>query len=90
MAVDRTATARAIHELLRAVGYDPDHDAELRDTPTRVAEAFARDLLSGRDVDLEALVEQGAMPRQERCVVPRSSAPTGLFSFPSSRKTALA
>ena len=34
--------------------------------------------------------EPGAKPRQGRAVVPRSSAPTGRFSFPSSRKTALA
>src|SRR5271165_1545655 len=34
--------------------------------------------------------EPAAKPRQERAVVPRSSAPTGRFSFPSSKKTALA
>jgi len=33
--------------------------------------------------------EPGAMPRHERPVVPRSSAPTGVLSFPSRRKTAL-
>ena len=65
MGVDRDATARAVRDLLRALGYDPDRDAQLRETPASVAEAFARDLLCGREVDLDALVEQGAMARAE-------------------------
>jgi GTP cyclohydrolase I len=61
MTMDRDAAARAVRDLLRALGYDPDADPALRDTPERVADAWANELLSGRNVDLEALVRAGVV-----------------------------
>lgn len=51
MSVDRGRIARAVREILEAVGEDPGREG-LRDTPARVAEMYA-DLLSGigRDPD---------------------------------------
>lgn len=63
MAMDRDAAMRAVRELLVALGYDVDADPALRDTPARVADAWSGELLSGRDVDLEALVLRSAFPR---------------------------
>jgi GTP cyclohydrolase IA len=59
MAIDRAAAERAVEALLRAIGHDPRGDPELADTPARVVEAFANDLLSGEDVDVRALLEAG-------------------------------
>jgi GTP cyclohydrolase IA len=59
MAVDRAAAAGAIAAFLRALGHDPMRDPELEQTPERVTEAFADDLLSGYDVDVEALISAG-------------------------------
>ncbi len=60
MAVDRVAAARAIREFLQALGFDPRQHPDLAETPERVSEAFAEDLLRGHDVDLRALVEHGS------------------------------
>lgn len=62
--VDLAAAERGIEAFLRALGYDLD-DPELRETPLRVAEAYARDLLSGEGVNLEALVREGSAPLSE-------------------------
>jgi GTP cyclohydrolase IA len=62
MTMDRDAAARAVRDLLRALGYDADGDPALQDTPARVVDAWTRELLSGRNVDLEALVHAGAVP----------------------------
>ena len=45
--MDRAAAERAIADFLRALGRDPSQDPELRETPKRVAEAFADELLVG-------------------------------------------
>src|SRR5262245_33156687 len=60
MAVDRAAARQAIADFLRALGRDPDEHAELEKTPERVVSAFADELLSGYDVDLEQLLADGA------------------------------
>jgi GTP cyclohydrolase I len=60
MAVDRQAAERAVAALLRALGHDPDVEADLKQTPARVAEAFACDLLAGEAVDVAALLGQDA------------------------------
>ena len=60
MAVDRVAAARAIRDFLVALGFDPRHNADLAETPERVSEAFAEDLLRGHDVDLQRLLEKGS------------------------------
>lgn len=59
MAVDRAAAARAISDFLQALGFDPRHHSDLRETPARVTEAFADDLLAGHGVDIQRLIEKG-------------------------------
>jgi GTP cyclohydrolase I len=59
--VDRAAAARAIQAFLEALGHDPKSPL-LRETPERVAEAFADDLLSGERVDVAALLLAGSEP----------------------------
>ena len=49
MSVDRERAAAAVRELLFAIGEDPDRDG-LKDTPRRVADAYA-ELLAGMDQD---------------------------------------
>jgi GTP cyclohydrolase I len=63
--VDLAAAERSIEAFLRALGYDLD-DAELRGTPLRVAEAYAKDLLNGEGVDLDVLVHEGSAPLSEQ------------------------
>jgi GTP cyclohydrolase IA len=60
MAVDRAAAARAIHEFLTALGFDPRQYPDLAETPGRVTEAFCDDLLRGHDVDVLELIRQGS------------------------------
>jgi GTP cyclohydrolase I len=57
--VDLPRARRAVEELLRALGYDPDSDV-LRSTPGRVAE-FAREAWAG-DRPLPVLEPDGLMP----------------------------
>lgn len=51
MSRDLPRAARAVDELLRALGHEPTADADLRETGARVAEAWATDLLAGEDID---------------------------------------
>ena len=60
MSVDRTAAAHAIRNFLTALGFDPRHHAELEETPERVVDAFADDLLRGHAVNVSDLVRQGS------------------------------
>src|SRR5687768_881889 len=60
MSIDYLAAERAVSEFLRALGHDPASDPELVETPARVTEAFARDLLSGYTVDIDELIRTGA------------------------------
>lgn len=62
MTIDREAAARAIADFLRALGHDPASDPELHQTPERVAEAYADDLLAGYGVDVAALIASGSLP----------------------------
>jgi GTP cyclohydrolase I len=57
--VDRAAAERAIRAFLEALGYETS-TAELAETPKRVTEAFASELLAGEQVDLAALVRDGS------------------------------
>lgn len=59
MAIDRARAERAVREFLLALGRDPELDPELRETPSRVVEAYANDLLSGYDVDVAQLLSDG-------------------------------
>jgi GTP cyclohydrolase I len=58
--VDREAAERAIADFLRAIGRDPASEPELVETPARVTEAFANDLLVGYDVDVAELIKSGS------------------------------
>jgi len=62
MAVDQREAAKAIHAFLRALGRDPDGDPELRDTPARVAEAWATDLIDGYEIDVGQLLQSESSP----------------------------
>lgn len=56
--VDLARAARAVEELLRAIGAPVDTDPELRETGRRVAEAYANDLLAGYDADPRAILAE--------------------------------
>jgi GTP cyclohydrolase IA len=58
--MDKAAARKAIAEFLRALGRDAATEPELADTPARVVDAFADELLSGYAVDLRALVLDGS------------------------------
>jgi GTP cyclohydrolase I len=60
MAVDRAAAARAIGDFLKALGFDPAQHPDLADTPERVSEAFADDLLRGHEVNVRELLRKGS------------------------------
>src|SRR3954470_2542943 len=60
MAIDRARAARAIFDFLQALGFDPTQHADLTDTPERVTEAFADDLLRGHRVDVRELIRKGS------------------------------
>jgi len=60
MAIDRPAAARAIHEFLKALGFDPREHPDLAETPERVTEAFTDDLLRGYTVDVRELLRKGS------------------------------
>ncbi|MEO7094157.1 MAG: GTP cyclohydrolase I [Polyangiales bacterium] len=53
--MDPQAAAAAIDAFLRALGHDPDSDAALRGTGSRVAALFADELLDGHGKDVNAL-----------------------------------
>jgi GTP cyclohydrolase I len=57
--VDRAAAERAIRAFIEALGYD-SAAGELDQTPARVTEAFADELLAGERVDLGELVRGGS------------------------------
>jgi GTP cyclohydrolase I len=57
---DRAAAAKAIDAFLRAIGRDPDGDAELAGTGARVADLFLDELCAGYHVDTRALL-RGAL-----------------------------
>lgn len=61
MPVQRPAAERAIFDFLAALGHDPN-SSQLSDTPRRVVEAFADELLVGYDVDIRALLDNGSEP----------------------------
>jgi GTP cyclohydrolase I len=58
--MDRRAAERAIADFLRALGRNAEDEPELRETPARVVEAFADELLAGYAVDVPALISGGS------------------------------
>jgi GTP cyclohydrolase IA len=67
--IDRRGAQSAIADFLRALGRDPKVDPELAETPARVMEAFADELLSGYTVDLAELVRTGSAEATNSAVV---------------------
>lgn len=63
--MDKSAAARAIADFLRALGHDPASDPELAETPQRVAEAFADELLSGYGTDIANLLSDGSASHKD-------------------------
>lgn len=63
--IDRRAAEAAIGAFLRALGHDPAADPELAETPQRVTDAFADELLSGYAADLAKLVRSGSTEAKE-------------------------
>ena len=59
MPIDRARAERAVREFLSAFGRDPALEPELQGTAARVVEAYERELLSGYDVDVRALLSEG-------------------------------
>lgn len=60
--MNRDAARAAIREFLLALGHDPEKNPELEETPARVVEAFADELLTGYGRDLAALVTKDSSP----------------------------
>ncbi len=69
--IDREGAARAITAFLEALGRDPEHDGDLKDTGRRVADAWADDLLVGYDVDVDRLFEDNVIAGTSDVVVVR-------------------
>lgn len=67
--IDRRAAEQAIAQFLRALGRDIASEPELAETPARVTEAFADELLSGYSVDLAELVRTGSTEAQGSAAV---------------------
>jgi GTP cyclohydrolase I len=65
MAVDREGARAAVRAFLQALGHDPVDHPELADTPARVTDAFADELLAGYEVDLGDLIVNGSEPIPE-------------------------
>lgn len=66
MAFDRARAERAVHEFLLALGRDPESEPELQGTPARVVEAYGNELLSGYEVDVAALLSDGAAVSEQQ------------------------
>jgi len=73
--IDLARAARAVDELLAAVGA-PTDDPELRGTGQRVADALANDLLSGYDLDPKTILADRAGSRAPGLVLVTSVATT--------------
>ncbi len=71
MAVDRDAAAAHLEAFLRAIGRDPDADAELQETGRRVTDAFVDELCSGYGVDSRALLRENVIVGESELVVVR-------------------
>ncbi|HEY3499392.1 MAG TPA: GTP cyclohydrolase I [Polyangiaceae bacterium] len=67
--MDRRAAQAAIADFLRALGRDPGNTPELAETPARVVEAFADELLAGYSVDVPALIAAGSTATRGEGVV---------------------
>ncbi len=55
MSLDRALAQRAVCDLLKAMGHDPENEPDLAQTPALVVEALERDWLCGYEVDVPSL-----------------------------------
>jgi GTP cyclohydrolase I len=69
--MDRQAAARAIDAFLRALDLDPDREPALVGTGSRVAAAYADELLAGYGVDVDLVLSQNVFPGKSELVVVR-------------------
>jgi len=69
--MDRQAAARAIDAFLRALGRDPEGDAQLNGTGERVARAWADEILDGYAVDVDGLLAENVIAGTSELVVVR-------------------
>ena len=60
--MNRDAARAAIRDFLIALDHDPQKNPELAETPARVVEAFADELLAGYGRDLAGLVTKDSSP----------------------------
>lgn len=67
--IDYARAARAIVEFLRALGAPVDSDPELRETGTKVAEAFGRELLAGYRMDPASILAESTDAQTKGLVV---------------------
>jgi GTP cyclohydrolase I len=67
--MDKVAARAAIAEFLRALGRSADTEPELADTPARVVDAFADELLIGYAIDRKQLVLDGSTRAETRAGV---------------------
>lgn len=67
--MDLDRAARAVAELLRALGHPPESRPDLAATPERVAEAWSGDLLDGTSMDPATILEAVAGDTRELVVV---------------------
>jgi len=69
--VDREAAAEAIEAFLRALGRNEGQEPELVGTGARVAAAFADELLTGYEVDVDALLSASVFEGRSAVVIVR-------------------
>ena len=60
--MNRDAARAAIRDFLIALGHDPKKNPELAETPARVVDAFADELLAGYGRDVAGLVTKDSSP----------------------------
>lgn len=66
---DRDALATAVAALLRATGHDPSRDADLQQTPERVAKLWAEEFLAGYAMDPAKILAEPVLGETDPDVV---------------------
>jgi GTP cyclohydrolase I len=69
---DRKAAAAAIDAFLRAIGRDPEKEADLRGTGERVADAYIDELCAGYALDPKKILTDAAMDGATHLVIARA------------------
>lgn len=69
MTIDKARASRAIREFLVALGVDPGESKETEETPDRVADTWARDLLDGYAMDPRTILDPVATFESDVVVV---------------------